>query len=278
MADSDCRDRLIRRSRILPSPSWYSGPMLDGPRPRGQATGPWVASALVIGAALAVCTRATAQTAPSPTPAPGAEAPAPGAAPAPMQVYVVPAPQTYPPPGYYPPGYAPPGYAPPGYPPPGYYPPGYPPPGYLPQRGAKPPRMNPDDPPPGYHTESQSRGGLVVGGAVMLGVSYLLSALVASATVASHDSGDEPLFIPIVGPFITLSTSHVFVGTNEPLLETGRVFGGIGLIFDGLLQVAGASLLLVGLAVPKDVVVRDPPPGVPDVSFGPRGATARWAF
>jgi hypothetical protein len=42
--------------------------------------------------------------------------------------------------------------------------------------------------------------------------------------------------------------------------------------------VTGASLLVVGLAARRDVVVHDPPAGVPEVAFGATGGTARWRF
>jgi hypothetical protein len=180
------------------------------------------------------------------------------------------------------PVYAPPGYAQPVYPPPTYYAPapGYPPPGYslYPPRPAKPVPMNPDDPPPGYHTESRARSGLVVGGAVMFGISYVLSALVAVSGQATGSSEYGPLFIPIVGPFIALGSTHALQATNDGLQQAGRALGAVGLVFDGVIQVAGASLIVVGLAASRDVVVRDPPPGVPEVGLGPGGATARWTF
>jgi hypothetical protein len=138
--------------------------------------------------------------------------------------------------------------------------------------------MNPDDPPPGYHTESRARTGLVVSGGVMFGVTYALSAITAIGAISANDSGYQPLFIPVAGPFVALGSTHVFVGTQDGLQEAGKVLGAIALVFDGIIQFAGATLFVVGLAVPRDVVVRDTPAGVPEVSFGPSGATARWAF
>jgi hypothetical protein len=178
------------------------------------------------------------------------------------------------------PVYLAPGYAQPVYPPPTYYAPGYPPPGYslYPPRVAKPVPMNPDDPPPGYHTESRARSGLVVGGAVMFGISYVLSALGAVSGQASGSTEYAPLFIPVVGPFVALGSTHALVATNDGLQQAGRALGAIGLVFDGVIQVAGVSLIVVGFAVPRSVVVRDPPPGVPEVGLGPGGATARWTF
>jgi hypothetical protein len=218
---------------------------------------------------------------PPPAPAPGVETvqPTPLQPVAPVPVYVQPG---YPQPGYAP-GPPPPGYAP-VYPQPGVvYPSGYPQPVYVSPR-ARPMGMNPDDPPPGYHTESRARMGLVVAGAVMLAIPYVLSVTAAVSASAGNDSGYSPLFVPVAGPFIALSTTHALVGTSDGLQEVGRVFGSIGLILDGILQVSGASLLLVGLVARHDVVVRDAPPeragatAMPEVSLGLGGATARWSF
>jgi hypothetical protein len=198
----------------------------------------------------------------------------------------------YPPPYYAPPGvpsdgqgasppqyvYPPYGYAPPGYAPPGYAPPGYVAPEYSPySRRSRRPALNPDDPPPGYHTESRARTGLVVAGGVMLGVSYILSLTGALSAQANGNTLYEPLYVPVVGPFITLGSAHMFQRTGDGLVEAGRVLGSIGLIFDGLIQVTGASLVVAGLAARKDVVVRDSV-GDPEVSFGPGGASARFHF
>jgi hypothetical protein len=245
-------------------------------------------ASLAIGASILVMLSpagpARAQTPPPPTPAPtdvpSAAPPAqvvtPGA-PVPAPVYVQP---VYPP-GYvvpaYPPSYAqpmyPPVYAQPGYAPPGSYAPGYAPP----QRRRRSERLNPDDPPPGYHTESRVQTGLIVGGALTFGIPYVLSATAAASSLSGSGSMYEPLFIPIVGPFITLSSAHVFAGTNDAATQVARVFGGFGLVLDGLIQLGGATLLIVGIAVPREVVVRDAA-AMPELSFGPTGASARWVF
>jgi hypothetical protein len=201
-----------------------------------------------------------------------------------------------PPPGYGPaaPGYPPSGYPPPGYPPPGY-PQGYAPPGYagqgayaVPGYGAPPPaatpplRMDPDHPPPGYHTESRIRTGMAVGGGVMLGAAYLISAGVGAAGMTDDNRGLDPLFVPVVGPFVTLSTARVFHRTDDGLAYVGKVFGGIGLILDGVVQVAGLSLLVAGLAAQKQVVVRDRDEDIsrvlPKIDVGPTGGSMTWQF
>lgn len=193
-----------------------------------------------------------------------------------------------PPPYAPPPGYPPPGYG--GYPPPGYwpqgYPPGYAPPGYAPYAPPlsvppPPPRMDPDHPPPGYHTESRARRGMVLGGGLMLGIGYLISAGVGAAGITDHNRGLVPMLVPVAGPFITLETSHVFEGTRDQAATVGKVFGAMGLILDGVLQVGGLSMVVVGLAAPKQTVVRDrdeEPRAAPTVAIGPAGASACWRF
>jgi hypothetical protein len=212
--------------------------------------------------ALAMGSTALAQTPPA-APPPGYGPAAPG----------------YPPPGY-PPGYAPPGYAPPGYAGQGAYAvPGY---GQPPPAGMPPARMDPDHPPPGYHTESRMRSGMAVGGGVMLGAAYLISAGVGATGLTDDNRGLDPLFVPVVGPFVTLSTAHVFRRTDDGLAYVGKVFGGIGLILDGVVQVAGLSLLVAGLAARKHVVVRDRDEEIsrvlPKVDVGPTGGSMTWQF
>jgi hypothetical protein len=232
------------------------------------------------------------ETSPSPAATPATPAPvpvpsgygqpvyAPGTPqPAPAQVYVQPAyPQGYVQPAY-PPVYGqptyPPGYFPPGYVAPGYYAPGYAAPPS--RRRYRESAMDPDNPPPGYHTETRIRTGLVVGGAVMFAVPYLLSVSGAISGEAGGSTEYNPLFAPVVGPFIALSTTHVFIATSDALQQVGRVFGAMGLILDGIFQVTGATMLIVGLAAPKEVVVPNSPLE-PTLSFGPTGASARWAF
>ena len=103
--------------------------------------------------------------------------------------------------------------------------------------------------PLGYHAESRVRRGLIVGGAVTFGVLYLLSVLVASAGAddarASGRSNEEgALWAPVAGPFIQMgSTSST----------TGSTF----LFIDGIGQLAGAAMLVGGLAAPRTVLVRN---------------------
>lgn len=108
--------------------------------------------------------------------------------------------------------------------------------------------------PPGYHVETRMRRGPVIAGAVMLGAGYGIAAAVGASSVG-ESSEDEllPLFIPIVGPFITVGSLD-FSGDFGGL---GFILIGLPLILDGLLQAAGAIALTAGITSPKQVLVRD---------------------
>src|SRR5512139_1336052 len=78
------------------------------------------------------------------------------------------------------PGAAQPGAAPP--PPPGY---GY---GYYPYPSPRGWRRG-DPPPPGYHVEMGPMTGLIIGGAIPLGIFYVISLSAASISDFSNQSG-----------------------------------------------------------------------------------------
>lgn len=98
---------------------------------------------------------------------------------------------------------------------------------------------------PGYHAETRIRRGLVVGGVVTFGVTYLTTALVGAGLTDSDVSGVTPLFVPVIGPFITIGTAHAS--------STGAFF----LIVDGLAQAAGVAMFAAGVALPKTMQVRN---------------------
>jgi hypothetical protein len=103
--------------------------------------------------------------------------------------------------------------------------------------------------PPGYHPVQRVRKGAVVGGAVTFGVFYLISVLIAAAGTdisnANHTSNSAAgLYVPVAGPFITMTQSSSAVG---------NVF----LALDGVAQGAGAALLIYGIAAPRTVLVRN---------------------
>src|ERR1700722_12654900 len=126
-------------------------------------------------------------------------------------------------------------------------------PSYVPQSGAMSgPRLIQDweegqPVPPGYHPDTRIRKGLVIGGAVMFGTLYLLSALVAAAGSDSSSNGgnaEAAPWIPGGGPFIQMTSTSSSVA---------NVF----LAIDGLGQAGGLAMLIYGLAAPKTVLVRN---------------------
>ncbi|APR75066.1 Hypothetical protein A7982_00412 [Minicystis rosea] len=139
----------------------------------------------------------------------------------------------------------PPGYEPQVAPPP-QLPPGYYVPGSVAVSG---PRRITDweegEPiPPGYHPVTRIRKGLVIGGAVTFGVTYLLTALTGAAiSDIGGSKSAKLLLIPIGGPFAVLSTHSTL--------------GDFFCVFDGIVQAAGVGMFIAGLAAPKTVLVRN---------------------
>ena len=108
--------------------------------------------------------------------------------------------------------------------------------------------------PPGYQLKSEPRTGLVIGGAVTLGTVWISTILAASIVDAvrnadrekdePRDNGAAPLFIPVFGPFIAIST----LDAEGPGITV--------LVMDGLAQGAGAGMLIAGLTAERKVWVR----------------------
>jgi hypothetical protein len=109
--------------------------------------------------------------------------------------------------------------------------------------------------PPGYHPAQRMRTGPIIGGAVTLGVLYFISALVAAgyqdwANAHNESNPAAGLFIPTVGPFITIT-------------QSSSAMADVFLVIDGAAQSAGAILLVYGLTSPRTVLMRDNPIGRP---------------
>ena len=86
----------------------------------------------------------------------------------------------------------------------------------------------------------------MITGAVLFGVLYLLSTLVASENDSSYDGNRyTALWIPVAGPFIQAGSSNNASGDRE-------IF-----ILDGLAQAAGVTMLVLGLAFPRHILVRN---------------------
>jgi hypothetical protein len=197
----------------------------------------------------------------APPPATPAAAPPPGFAPAPT-----------PPPGYAPPpAGAPPGDGPPPQPPYPYpYP--YAPPVY-PQQPSRDwearqreaaDDWQPGEPvPDGYRKVTGIRKGLVIGGSVTWGSVYLFNAAAAASLHDTEQQRFDPLYVPAIGPFITIATARP------------DSLGALGLVLDGLVQSGGLAMMIIGLVSPQIKLVRDrSPAAVLPVPFLPDTRTA----
>jgi hypothetical protein len=147
----------------------------------------------------------------------------------------------------------------PGYPaaPPGAYPsPYWQAPETLPYRDGAPV-------PAGYRVEEKVRTGLVVAGGLVLGIPYLIG--LSAVSTKDSNNGANWLLVPVIGPWLALGArkqvcTYKVSNTNTTVLDpvecTTDALAVTGLVFDGIVQTAGATLLVIGFALPKKVLVR----------------------
>jgi len=111
--------------------------------------------------------------------------------------------------------------------------------------------------------EDRPRTGLVIAGAIVAGIPYFFSVVTASAASGNNETGW--LYVPVVGPWMTLgqrnygcnSLDNANQSTSQSLACVGDIFAVMGLIADGILQATGATLLAVGVAASRPALVRD---------------------
>ena len=143
------------------------------------------------------------------------------------------------------------------------------PPGYA-------PRKIPSDgagPPPGYTLGSEPRAGLWVTGVGLFGGAYLISVLAGGTAVSEGDNDAAPMFIPVIGPWVTVRTTDADAGLRSAL------------VIDGITQLAGVALFISGMAAQRDVFVRADvakheavKPSMPKVGIGPGNVAVRGDF
>ncbi len=110
------------------------------------------------------------------------------------------------------------------------------------------PQMQPyyvQPPPRVFHEELRPNYGLMIAGLVIFGASWSINA--ATAYVAN----EWKLAVPIIGPF--METQNVYTG---PGYEANRMLVGL-LVFDGLIETAGAIMLVAGAITHHKVRVYD---------------------
>jgi hypothetical protein len=129
----------------------------------------------------------------------------------------------------------------------------------------------------GYHVEERPRKGLVMAGYILAGIPYGLSAMVAFSADFKNSSGY--LMVPFAGPWLTIGRRHYSncgstSDTRDSLGCVADTFVIMGLIFDGLMQAAGGTMLLTGyLATQKHLIRNDVA-----VSMGPRSVGTGHGF
>ena len=121
------------------------------------------------------------------------------------------------------------------------------------QRPAELPYIEGSPVPRGYTLQEYHPRGLIIGGAVTLGVLYLISFSVASSN--NFDNANGWLAVPVIGPFGWLaarktpacdsSVSPYTCSSSDESSNRTMV------ALDGMGQVAGAAMLIAGLAITK---------------------------
>jgi hypothetical protein len=126
--------------------------------------------------------------------------------------------------------------------------------------------------PPGYGLQTRPRKKLVIAGLSTFIPLYAMSLLFAATFAGSEGLASTqftPLFIPAIGPFVTISTSEA------------EGFGIMTLLVDGAGQLTGTALFIAGMLAQEDYLERgattafDPRP---EVFVGPGSASLKWRF
>jgi len=106
-------------------------------------------------------------------------------------------------------------------------------------------------PPPQPRTETGHLTGLIVSGAVVFGVSWLTNILIGLGAGAgpSYDAWDDFRWVglvPVLGPWIQMGIKPTSLGADDWAYY---------LTIDGILQAAGATMLILGIAIPVERTV-----------------------
>src|SRR6185437_10250215 len=100
--------------------------------------------------------------------------------------------------------------------------------------------------PTGYHAKSRIRLPWVIAGSALLGAAYVPTFIGGVAGAAGGTRAAAAGVVPVLGPFVWMSQLH---GSGQ--------WADTFLVVDGLAQVAGAAAIIVGIAAPRHVLVRD---------------------
>lgn len=133
---------------------------------------------------------------------------------------------------------------------------------YPQSRGALPPGMElpyeEGDPiPPGYHLVHRRRKGLIIGGLITTGVPWLIGLMAAVGNDFEDNTG--LLVIPVIGPWAMLASKSARDTSCTPydgICDASKSGLRATLVFDGIVQLAGATMFTAGMFFPRTRLVR----------------------
>jgi hypothetical protein len=112
--------------------------------------------------------------------------------------------------------------------------------------------------PQGYMIRKEARPGLITAGTIVLLIPYSLSLVAVSSSSGSSDRESDHmgwLIVPALGPWLSLAQRNC---SSYKYVEDRDGCGAVNafLLLDGLVQMAGATLITVGVAARKNVLVK----------------------
>jgi hypothetical protein len=96
-----------------------------------------------------------------------------------------------------------------------------------------------------FHEEMQPNYGLMVAGLVIFGASWSINAM------SAYLADEWKLAVPLIGPF--METQNIYTGSGY---DANRMLVGL-LVFDGLIETAGAIMLVAGAITHHKVRIYD---------------------
>ena len=110
--------------------------------------------------------------------------------------------------------------------------------------------------PPGYYLDEGPIKGLVISGAIVFGIPYVLGLSIASG--ADFDNQSAWLAVPVLGPWITLGAREhdCTVDPDDSTCDVDNAGMRTLYVLDGLIQATGAALFIAGMASSRKRLVR----------------------